>query len=94
MYLISLPDNLQGAVNPFIGKFTAEIPALIELLLIFVFVESECPIYGNTRPVANRHPSPRPNTPGSHLKAAPSSHNLRTPSPGRRYEGSKLRNQE
>ncbi|XP_035862868.1 uncharacterized protein LOC116063511 isoform X3 [Sander lucioperca] len=51
----------------------------------------EDPIYANTRPVANKQPSPRPAMPVGNLKTASSSQNLRNPSPGRRYDDGKQR---
>ncbi|XP_034002032.1 uncharacterized protein LOC117495079 isoform X2 [Trematomus bernacchii] len=51
----------------------------------------EDPIYANTRPVANKHPSPRPGVPVDTLKKASSSQNLRNPSPARRCHEDKRR---
>ncbi|KAK2835758.1 hypothetical protein Q5P01_016242 [Channa striata] len=50
------------------------------------------PIYINTRPMVNKQPSPRPA--GDKLKTAASAQNLRTPSPGGRYEDSKRRQRQ
>ncbi|XP_034002033.1 uncharacterized protein LOC117495079 isoform X3 [Trematomus bernacchii] len=52
---------------------------------------AEDPIYANTRPVANKHPSPRPGVPVDTLKKASSSQNLRNPSPARRCHEDKRR---
>lgn len=53
---------------------------------------AEDPIYANTRPVANKQPSPRPGMKVQPLKTASSSQNLRLhPSPGARYEDGKRR---
>ncbi|KAK1897656.1 putative plasma membrane protein [Dissostichus eleginoides] len=52
---------------------------------------AEDPIYANTRPVANKHPSPRPGVPVDTLKKASSSQNLRNPSPARRCQEDKRR---
>ncbi|XP_029005274.1 uncharacterized protein LOC114854764 isoform X2 [Betta splendens] len=64
--------------------------ALLLLLVICILLRRRChkrrdpdPIYINTRPMVNKQPSPRPDN----LKAAVSQQ-LRTPSPGRRYEQS------
>ncbi|XP_069006204.1 uncharacterized protein [Embiotoca jacksoni] len=48
------------------------------------------PVYGNTRPTANRQPSPRPRLPMDNLEVS-SSKNLRTPNPSRRSEEGKNR---
>ncbi|XP_034738392.1 uncharacterized protein LOC117951029 isoform X2 [Etheostoma cragini] len=65
---------------------------LIVLLVLCVLLRrrlrrsrGEDPIYANTRPVANKQPSPRPAMPVGNLKTASSSQNLQNPSPGRRY---------
>uniref|UniRef100_UPI0037E7C430 T-cell-specific surface glycoprotein CD28 homolog isoform X2 n=1 Tax=Semicossyphus pulcher TaxID=241346 RepID=UPI0037E7C430 len=47
------------------------------------------PIYANTRPVAQKQPSPRPGTPGENLKKVSASQNLRDPSRAGRYEHGK-----
>ncbi|XP_031724358.1 uncharacterized protein LOC116395011 [Anarrhichthys ocellatus] len=69
---------------------------LIVLLVICVLLRrrrhgsrEEDPVYANTRPVANKQPSPRPGM--DHLKAVSSSQNPRNPSPGRKYDEGKLR---
>ncbi|XP_037625562.1 uncharacterized protein LOC119488202 isoform X1 [Sebastes umbrosus] len=67
---------------------------LIVLLVICVWLRRrrhrsrvEQPIYANTHRVPNKQPSPRPGTPAANnLKLVSSSQNLRTPSPGRKYE--------
>ncbi|XP_031174367.1 uncharacterized protein LOC116063511 isoform X1 [Sander lucioperca] len=71
---------------------------LIVLLVLCVLLRrrlrrsrGEDPIYANTRPVANKQPSPRPAMPVGNLKTASSSQNLRNPSPGRRYDDGKQR---
>ncbi|XP_078115468.1 uncharacterized protein LOC144523640 isoform X3 [Sander vitreus] len=71
---------------------------LIVLLVLCVLLRRRCrrsrgedPIYANTRPVANKQPSPRPAMPVGNLKEASSSQNLRNPSPGRRYDDGKQR---
>ncbi|KAF3691107.1 hypothetical protein EXN66_Car006781 [Channa argus] len=73
-----------------LGVFTF---ILIVLLVICILLRrrprrsrAPDPIYINTRPMVNKHPSPRPALSADKLKTAPSSRNLRTPSPGRRYE--------
>ncbi|KAK5907382.1 hypothetical protein CesoFtcFv8_005239 [Champsocephalus esox] len=52
---------------------------------------AEDPIYANTRPVANKHPSPRPGVLVDTLKKASSSQNLRNPSPARKCQKDKRR---
>ncbi|KAI4828419.1 hypothetical protein KUCAC02_022515 [Chaenocephalus aceratus] len=52
---------------------------------------AEDPIYANTRPVANKHPSPRPGVLVDTLKKASSSQNLRNPSPTRKCHKDKRR---
>ncbi|XP_039666038.1 uncharacterized protein LOC120564865 isoform X2 [Perca fluviatilis] len=71
---------------------------LIVLLVLCVLLRrrlrrsrGEDPIYANTRPVANKQPSPRPAMAVGNLKTASSSQNLRNPSPGRRYDDGKQR---
>ncbi|XP_028444258.1 uncharacterized protein LOC114562157 isoform X2 [Perca flavescens] len=71
---------------------------LIVLLVLCVLLRrrlrrsrGEDPIYANTRPVANKQPSPRPAMAVDNLKTASSSQNLRNPSPGRRYDDGKHR---
>ncbi|XP_041791828.1 uncharacterized protein LOC121605809 isoform X4 [Chelmon rostratus] len=74
---------------------------LIVLLVICVLMRkrgrssrAEDPVYANTRPVASKQPSPRPDMPVENLKMVPSSQTVRNPSPGRRYEGGKGRYKE
>ncbi|XP_041791826.1 uncharacterized protein LOC121605809 isoform X2 [Chelmon rostratus] len=73
---------------------------LIVLLVICVLMRKrgrssrEDPVYANTRPVASKQPSPRPDMPVENLKMVPSSQTVRNPSPGRRYEGGKGRYKE
>ncbi|XP_051232445.1 uncharacterized protein LOC127350153 isoform X2 [Dicentrarchus labrax] len=70
---------------------------LIVLVILCVLLRRRCcrsrdaedPIYANTRPLANKQPSPRPGMPVDNLKA--SSQNLRNPSPGKRYDEGKRR---
>ncbi|XP_032382716.1 uncharacterized protein LOC116696096 isoform X2 [Etheostoma spectabile] len=71
---------------------------LIVLLVLCVLLRrrlrrsrGEDPIYANTRPVANKQPSPRPAMLVGNLKTASSSQNLHNPSPGRRYHDGKQR---
>ncbi|XP_010772636.1 uncharacterized protein isoform X2 [Notothenia coriiceps] len=52
---------------------------------------AEDPIYANTRPVANKQPSPRPGVPVDTLKKASSSQNLRNPSQARKCHEDKRR---
>ncbi|KAK5930953.1 hypothetical protein CgunFtcFv8_027147 [Champsocephalus gunnari] len=52
---------------------------------------AEDPIYANTRPVANKHPSPRPGVLVDTLKKASSSQNLRNPSPAQKCHKDKRR---
>ncbi|XP_034085752.1 uncharacterized protein LOC117555129 isoform X2 [Gymnodraco acuticeps] len=51
----------------------------------------EDPIYANTRPMANKQPSPRPGGLVDTLKKASSSQNLRNPSPARKCHEDKRR---
>lgn len=72
---------------------------LIVLLIICVCLRrrryrsrADDPIYANTRPVANKQPSPRPRIlVADNLKPVSSSQNLRIPSPGRKYNDGKRR---
>ncbi|XP_034085753.1 uncharacterized protein LOC117555129 isoform X3 [Gymnodraco acuticeps] len=52
---------------------------------------AEDPIYANTRPMANKQPSPRPGGLVDTLKKASSSQNLRNPSPARKCHEDKRR---
>ncbi|XP_039984279.1 uncharacterized protein LOC120790618 isoform X2 [Xiphias gladius] len=75
---------------------------LIVLQVMFVLLRRRCrrsraedPVYANTRPVANKHPSPRPRVQQpKDPKTLPSSQKLWTPSPGRRYDEGKRRYKE
>lgn len=70
-----------------------EIRAVFNLLLLLNAAED--PVYANTRPVANKHPSPRPRVQQpKDPKTLPSSQKLWTPSPGRRYDEGKRRYKE
>ncbi|XP_020509166.2 uncharacterized protein [Labrus bergylta] len=71
---------------------------LIVLLLVCILLRRRCrrhreadPIYANTRPVANKQPSPRPGMPEETLKKTSSSQNLRNPNHTRRHDGGKRR---
>ncbi|KAG7233963.1 hypothetical protein INR49_028677 [Caranx melampygus] len=71
---------------------------LIILLITYASLRSRCinstaddPVYANTRPVANKQPSPRPGAQVDTLKKVSSSQNLKTPNSGRRYEEGKRR---
>ncbi|AWP11343.1 Hypothetical protein SMAX5B_017588 [Scophthalmus maximus] len=57
-------------------------------------VITEDPIYSNTRPVANKQPSPRPGLPGNQLKIVPPSQDLWTPSHSRRHDDGKQRHKQ
>lgn len=62
------------------------------MFIQFLFPNAvEDPIYVYTPCVANKQPSPQPGLPMDNLKA--SSQNLQHPSPGRRYDAEKWRNQ-
>ncbi|XP_034387366.1 uncharacterized protein LOC117730025 [Cyclopterus lumpus] len=89
------PADIDWRMWIVLGVSTAVLMVLLVLLVVCVLLRKrsrrrrsreEDPVYTNTRPVANRQPSPRPGP--DHLKAGSSSQNLRSPSPGgKRGEG-------
>lgn len=80
-----------------LGVLAAAILIVLPVALFFLrnrFHQSSVddPIYANTRPVANKQPSPRLKMQLQSLKTAPSSYSLQDSTAGGRYEDGKQRN--
>nr|XP_015827133.2 uncharacterized protein LOC107393355 isoform X1 [Nothobranchius furzeri] len=87
-----IPNDDHKNMSLWIVIGASSLVLLLLILLVICAVHRRCcrrreqPIYINTRAAVKKQPSPRPGLQVASLKNKPSSEDLRTPSPSRRYE--------
>nr|XP_015827134.2 uncharacterized protein LOC107393355 isoform X2 [Nothobranchius furzeri] len=90
--IIVIPNDDHKNMSLWIVIGASSLVLLLLILLVICAVHRRCcrrreqPIYINTRAAVKKQPSPRPGLQVASLKNKPSSEDLRTPSPSRRYE--------